>query len=146
MVLRIINKESQLYFMSYTGKITLSIKSQEFADITSQVKDMVSKSGIMSGTCNVFASGATCAVMVNENEPMLLHDIKEALERISPKDRIYSHSANAHSHIRAAILGCDKTIPVSEGELVLGTWQSIMVGNFDVSERDREITVTVVGE
>lgn len=144
--LRNINQKAQITLMLYAKTIKLTIKSQGFEDITSRVDDIIRNSGASSGLCNVFATGSTCAVMINENEPMLLQDINDVLERIAPNEEIYNHSENAHSHIRAALLGSSKCVPIAEGKMALGTWQKIMVGNFDTTEREREIIVTVVSE
>ena len=132
--------------MVYSETIKLRIKSQNFSEITSKVEDIVRNSEIKDGVCTVFAMGSTSAVLINENELMLLQDLKNFLEKITPKNEIYHHSENAPSHIRSAFMGNSQTIPIKEGKLILGTWQNIMVANFDVEDREREIVVTVLGE
>jgi secondary thiamine-phosphate synthase enzyme len=77
---------------------------------------------------------------------MLLQDIKNSLEKVASEREIYEHAENAHSHIRSAFVGNSQTIPIKDGELDLGAWQEVIVANFDVDDREREIIVTVVGE
>lgn len=132
--------------MIYTETIKVKIKSQGFSNITGRVEDIVRKSKIKNGICTIFAVGATGSIIINEDEPMLLEDIRNSLEIVSERDKIYHHAINAYSHIRSTLLGSSQTIPVKDGELVLGTWQDIMVVNFDTRERGREVVVTVVGD
>jgi len=132
--------------MNYTEILKLKIKSQEFFDITDRVESVIRKSEIQNGICNIFVLGSTSAVLLNENEPMLIHDLKESLEKLAPEEKIYNHVENAYSHIRAASIGSSQTFPVKDGEAVLGTWQSIMIANFDIEDREREIVVTIIGE
>ena len=132
--------------MVYTETIKVKVESQEFVDITSKVEDIVRNSKIKNGLCNIFAVGATAGLMINENEPMLIEDLKKVLEKIASSKGFYHHAANAHSHIKSIIVGNSQTLPVKNGKLVLGTWQQIMVFNFDISDRKREVAVTVIGE
>ena len=132
--------------MNYTEKIKLKIKSQCFCDITDKVESIIKRSEIQDGICTVFALGATSAVLLNENEPMLISDLKDSLEKIAPSEKIYHHAGNAYSHIRSVFIGNSQTIPVEDGKIVLGTWQSVSVVNFDVDDREREVVVTVIGE
>ena len=132
--------------MVYSETIKLKIKSQEFFDITEKVESVIKKSEIQNGICNIFAVGSTSAILVNENEPMIIQDLKDSLEGISPQEKFYHHAENAFSHIKASFIGSSQTIPVKDGEAVLGTWQSIMIINFDLDFREREIVVTVVGD
>ena len=132
--------------MIYTETIKLQVKSQGFSNITGKVQDIIKKSKIKNGICTVFAVGATGSIIVNEDEPMLLEDLRNSLEVVSESDKIYHHTGNAYSHIRSALLGSSQTIPVKDSELTLGTWQDIMVANFDTREREREIVVTIIGE
>lgn len=132
--------------MIYSETIKLRIKPQNLSDITNQIEEIVRRSEIKDGVCTIFALGSTSAILINENEPMLIQDIKDSLEKIAPKNEIYHHTENAYSHIKSAILGNSQSIPIKECKLLLGTWQSIMVANFDIDDREREISVTVVGE
>jgi len=131
--------------MAYTETIRVKVKSQGFFDITSKVDSIVRKSKVRDGLCTIFAVGATSALIINENEPMLIEDMKKTLEKIASSKGFYHHAANAYSHIRSAIFGNSQTIPIKDGELVLGTWQSIMIVNFDVSHRERKVVVTITG-
>jgi len=132
--------------MAYSETIKVKIKSQGFHDITGEVENIVRKTEIDDGICNIFAVGATGAILINENEPMLLEDLKRSLEKVSNSKEFYQHMENAYSHIRSSLIGNSHSIPVKEGRLMLGTWQSIMVVNFDTRTRDREVIVTIVGD
>jgi secondary thiamine-phosphate synthase enzyme len=132
--------------MVYTDTIKIKVKSQGFSDITSKVEDIVKDSEIEDGICTIFAVGATSSIIINEDDPMLLQDLKDSLEKIAPKEKIYHHSENAFSHLRSAFIGTNQTIPVKDGELILGTWQEIMVANFDTEDREREVVVTILGD
>jgi secondary thiamine-phosphate synthase enzyme len=131
--------------MAHSETIKLKMRSQSFSNITNQVEEIVRKSEVEDGICTVFGIGSTSAVLLNEDEPMLLQDLKNSLEKVAPEREIYQHTENAHSHIKSAFMGNSKTIPIKEGKLLLGTWQEIIVANFDVDNREREIVVTVVG-
>jgi secondary thiamine-phosphate synthase enzyme len=132
--------------MIYNETMKLKIKSQDFLDVTGKVEEIVKKSEIQNGICNIFAVGATSAVLINENEPMLNQDLKDSLEKVSPEDGIYHRAENAFSHLRSAFIGNSQSIPVSNGKIVLGTWQNISIANFDTDNREREVVVTVIGE
>ncbi|OGI12501.1 hypothetical protein A3K64_03290 [Candidatus Micrarchaeota archaeon RBG_16_36_9] len=132
--------------MTYSETIKIKVKSQEFYDITGKVESVVRQSEVEDGICNVFVAGSTGSVILNENEPMLLEDFKKFFEKISDSKDLHHHMENAYSHIRSALTGSSQTIPISDGKLMLGTWQSIMIVNFDTEEREREVIVTVVGD
>jgi secondary thiamine-phosphate synthase enzyme len=132
--------------MVYSETIKLKMKSQSFSDITNEVEEIVRNSEIQNGICTIFAVGSTSAILINEDDPMLIQDIKDSLEKVAPENEIYHHSENANSHIKSVFIGNSQTIPIKEGKILLGTWQSIMIANFDVDEREREIAVTLIGE
>jgi secondary thiamine-phosphate synthase enzyme len=132
--------------MIYTDSIKIKVKSQKFSNITGKVEDVLRKSKIENGVCLLFSVGSTSAIMINEDDPMLLEDFRKSLEKIAPENGIYQHSMNAHSHIRSMILGNSQSIPIKNGKMSLGTWQELFVVNFDTSDREREVVVTVVGE
>lgn len=120
-------------------------------DITADVMAAVGKSGIRDGIVLVFVAGSTAAITTLEFEPGLLDDLPEALERIAPAAGEYRHhlrwhDGNGHSHVKAALLGPGITVPLSAGELVLGTWQQIVFIEMDVRRRGREVHVQIVGE
>ena len=120
-------------------------KTQEMVDITAQVSEVVRRSGVASGLCLVYVPHATAAVAVNENaDPNVCQDILDSLGRMVPEgawrhDRVDN---NAAAHIKATILGPSETIPVREGALRLGTWQSVMLVELD-GPRDRTVIVEV---
>lgn len=132
--------------MIRTETIRVKVKSQEFFDITGKVETIVRNSEIENGICTIFAVGATGSIIINENEPMLLEDLRESLEKVASVKELYQHAENAYSHIRSTLFGNSQTIPFKNRELVLGTWQNIMVVNFDTRTREREVIVTIVGE
>lgn len=132
--------------MIYTDSIKLKVKSQKFSNITGDVDEMLRKSKIKNGICSLFSVGATSSIIINEDEPMLLEDLRKRLEKIAGENDIYQHAMNAHSHIRSAIMGSSQTVPIKNGKLALGTWQEIMVANFDTGDREREVVVTIIGE
>lgn len=132
--------------MVYSEIIKLKMKSQSFSDVTNKIEEIVRNSEIQNGICTIFAVGSTSAILINEDEPMLIQDIKDSLEKVAPENEIYHHSENANSHIKSVFIGNSQTIPIKEGKILLGTWQSVMIANFDVDEREREVVVTVIGE
>jgi len=120
-------------------------KIQEMVDITQQVADEVRRTGVKDGLCLVFVPHATAAVVINENaDPNVCQDILDAMGRLVPEgawrhDRIDN---NAAAHIKATILGPSETVQVRGGALRLGTWQSLMLVEFD-GPRDRTVIVEV---
>lgn len=123
----------------------------DIVDITSDVQEIVGKSGITNGMACVFCPGSTGALTTIEHEPGLLHDLPVAMERIAPKNAYYRHEetwhdGNGHSHIRASIIGPEITVPVADGILRLGTWQQIVFVECDVRERKRTLLVHVFGD
>ncbi|GIX47684.1 MAG: hypothetical protein KatS3mg131_1895 [Candidatus Tectimicrobiota bacterium] len=117
----------------------------QVVDITPLVEEAVKKSGVTDGLCAVYVAHTTAAVTVNENaDPNIGEDILEALERLIPEG-IWRHDQvddNAAAHIKAALLGPSETIPVRNGKLQLGTWQAVLLFEFD-GPRDRQLLVTL---
>jgi len=131
----------------YNETIRFSTRGEiEFVDLTSKVEEVVENSGIKNGIVHVFAPHATGIIILTENEPGLLNDIKNFLERTIPKIGSYRHPSNAHSHIRSMLLPPDKTFPLINGRIALGTWQSILFVETDVYPRQRTIIIQVLGE
>ena len=123
-------------------------KSTEFVDITGKIKDIVKSAGAREGMALVFTKHTTCAIAINENESRLVSDFDNMLEKLIPKDGAYGHDgvdSNANAHIRSMIIGPSETIPIIDGTLALGTWQSIFLGEFD-GPRDRNVYVQVLKE
>ena len=119
-------------------------------DVTDRVRQVVSASGIVDGTVHLFTPGATAGVTTIEFEPGCVADLKAALERVAPRDGHYDHNerwgdGNGFSHVRAALLGPSLSVPLSGGALVTGTWQQLVVVDFDNKSRKRRLVVTVSG-
>ena len=126
---------------------TFSTKGEiDFIDLTNRVQEAVRKSGVKNGLAHVFAPHATGIIVLIEYESGLLKDIKNALEKLIPKRALYQHPANAHSHLRSMFLCPDRTLPVVDGRVVLGTWQSLVFIETDVYPRRRTVIVQVMGE
>jgi secondary thiamine-phosphate synthase enzyme len=124
---------------------------RQMHDITGQVAQVVHDSKITTGVVQVFNVGSTGAIGVVEFEPGLEADIPEMLDRLIPPSREYGHElawhdGNGHSHQQATLLGPSVSIPIGNGELILGTWQQIFHLECDVRPRDRTLVVTVLGE
>jgi len=138
--------------MVVTKKIGFSTKGNcDLIDITRQVKQEVSGSGIDSGTVTVFVVGSTAGVSTIEFESGLLSDFQDMWERTIPRDIPYQHDrawgdGNGFSHVRASILGPSLTVPFTNKSLALGTWQQIVVVDFDNRPRSREIVLQIMGE
>jgi secondary thiamine-phosphate synthase enzyme len=118
----------------------------EFLDLTGKVQELVTKSGVKNGLVHVFAPHATGVLILTENEHGLLEDIKALLQKIVPKDGRYMHPSNAHAHLRSVLLPPDKTLPVVDGRVEFGTWQSLLFVETDVHPRRRTVVVQVLGE
>jgi len=135
-----------------TDALSLSTRGDtDVIDITPQVSALVRKHEFTHGQALIFVSGSTAGLTTIEYEPGLLKDIPAAFEKIAPKGAYYHHEetwhdGNGHSHVRAAMLGCSLTIPFKEGHLLLGTWQQVVLIDFDNRPRRREIVVQLTGE
>jgi secondary thiamine-phosphate synthase enzyme len=122
----------------------------DIIDITSRVEEAVEKSGVEDGICIVSCPGSTIGITTIENEPELLKDFKELMERLVPSDKRYHHDsvwgeANGFSHLRSSLIKPFLTVPVENGKLILGTWEQIIFVDFDNRPREREISVKVFG-
>ncbi len=121
-------------------------------NITEQVTRCLGEGTIRTGTVTVFAVGSTAGITTTEFEPGLAnHDLKAAFEKIAPEDGRYLHEEtwhddNGHSHVRAALVGPSLTVPFINGQMRLGTWQQIVLLDFDTRRRSRRIVVQVLGE
>lgn len=123
----------------------------EVLDITPRVEEIVGESSVRQGMVNVAGRGSTLAITTIEFEPGAVSDLKRALDQIAPATGHYAHNArwgdrNGYAHLRSALVGTTETFPVRSGALVLGTWQQIVLCDFDDRARTREITVTVYGD
>lgn len=117
-------------------------------DITKEVEEVLTNTKIKEGLLNVYSRHSTSGVVINENESGLVSDFQLALQKLVPQGAGYQHDRidnNADSHIRGFLLGASQTIPVENGKMMLGTWQSIFFVELD-GPRHRKVTVTVMGE
>lgn len=135
-----------------TDHIRISTRGEsEIRDLTDSVRSLVTRHGFQHGQALVFVSGSTAGITTIEYEPGLLRDVPELFERLAPRDAHYHHEdtwhdGNGHSHVRAALLGCSVTVPFADGELLLGTWQQIVLIDFDNRPRQRNVVVQLTGE
>lgn len=130
--------------------ITISTsKKQELIDITDKVTAIVKKSNVKDGLCNIFAMHATAAIIINENaDPNICLDLLDALDKLVDEG-VWRHDnidGNAASHIKSTILGPSETIPIKNGKLQLGTWQSPMFVELDGPRGNRKVVVQVIGD
>jgi secondary thiamine-phosphate synthase enzyme len=138
--------------VTYQDQIAITTKgSGDMHDLTERVASFVTSTGVQAGLVNIFNIGSTTAVGTIEFEPGLQRDLPSTLTRLIPPSRDYGHEqtwhdGNGHSHLQATLLGPSLTVPVSDGKLVLGTWQQIFHLECDVRGRQRTIVLTVVGE
>jgi secondary thiamine-phosphate synthase enzyme len=138
--------------MIHQEEITFSTLGHgDMHDITEQVNWIVKSSGVKMGIVHVFNVGSTGAIGAIEFEPGLQRDLPEILNKLIPPSRNYKHEqtwhdGNGHSHLQATWLGPALTVPVGNGEVILGTWQQIFHLECDVQPRQRKIVITVYGE
>ena len=134
-----------------TDSIELSTKGHtDIIDITPQVDTVLKNSGLSEGNLTIFVAGSTAGITSIEYEPGLLKDIPEAFEKFAPTGVIYHHDAtwgdgNGYAHVRAAMLGPSFNAPFKDGHLILGTWQQIVLIDFDNRPRNRTLVVQVFG-
>lgn len=122
----------------------------EIVDLTEGVQSVVRSSGRRTGAALVFGVGSTVAVTTMEFEPGGVRDVQALLDRLIPRDGDYDHNAlngdtNAHAHLRAALIGPSETVPIVDGQLGLGTWQQLVLVDFDDRPRQRTVSVTILG-
>lgn len=138
--------------MVVSKKITLhSTGNSDIIDITSHVTRAVADSNIQSGVITIFVCGSTAGVTTIEFEPGLVNDLQEMFEKLVPQSLDYKHNVrwedyNGHSHLRASLMGASLTVPFSQSKLMLGTWQQIVVVDFDTRPRSRELVLQIMGE
>ncbi len=134
----------------FTKELRFSTRGEiDLVDITAEVERVVEESGIENGHVLVFVPGATGAIVTIEHESGLLEDFKRTVRELIPRGRGYLHDRiddNAHSHLRATLLGASECFPVVDGKLIRGTWQQIFFVELDVRPRHRRVIVQVVGE
>jgi secondary thiamine-phosphate synthase enzyme len=118
----------------------------DFIDLSDKVQEEVSASGIRNGIVHIFAPHATGILILTENDDALIEDTKALLEELAPKDAGYQHPSNAHAHLRSMLLPPDKTLPIVNGQVTFGTWQSLFFVETDVYPRKRTVIIQVIGE
>jgi secondary thiamine-phosphate synthase enzyme len=135
-----------------TVRIELNTQGHcDVKDVTPTLRETLSKSGMREGQAMVFVAGSTAGVTTVEFEPGLVKDLNEFFQRIIPEGPDYHHHAtwgddNGSSHVRAALLKPSLTIPFVKGELLLGTWQQVVVIDFDTRARRRTVVFQLMGE
>jgi secondary thiamine-phosphate synthase enzyme len=134
----------------HCGMLRLSTRGDgDIVDLTEGVRRVVQQSEADRGVVTVFVTGSTAAVTTMEYEPGGVSDLQETLERLVPRAGAYrhnelNHDTNAHAHLRAALVGPSESIPFAGGELALGTWQQVVLMDFDDRPRERRVSVHVV--
>ena len=118
----------------------------EFIDLSDKIQEEVKAAGIKNGLVHVFAPHATGILILTENDDALLEDTKAFLKEIVPKNAPYQHPSNAHAHLRSMLLPPDKTLPIINGQVTFGTWQSLFFVETDVYPRKRTLIIQVMGE
>jgi len=123
----------------------------DIINITREVQEEVLQSGVQDGSIMLFISGSTAALTTIEFESGVVNDLKKAIDRIAPRDIPYEHDrrwgdGNGFSHVRASLLGPSLSIPLMEGRLFLGTWQQVVLLDFDNRPRSRRVTVQIMGK
>ena len=138
--------------MIKTASLSLTTRGNaDIHDITNEVAQIVSRSGLKDGTVTVFCPSSTSGLTTIEYETGALDDLRRLFDEIVSPQREYAHNArwgdgNGHSHVRAALLGASLTIPFVNTSLTLGTWQQIIYVDFDVRPRQRELVLQLIGE
>ena len=133
---------------------TIQVKTKgedDIIDITDQTSKGIEGSKMKNGVVTIFVSGSTAALTTIEYEPGLLSDFPKMLERVAPKNIDYGHEklwhdGNGHSHVRASLVGPSLTVPFCNGQMMLGTWQQIVLMELDTRSRDRSLVLQIIGK
>lgn len=135
---------------NFSKTLTLTTREKyQLIDLTASIEQIVSQSHVEEGLCLVHASHATAAIVCNENESGLVHDILAKVKEMFPSGAGYLHDRiddNASSHIASALIGASRTFPVESGRLVRGTWQNIFLLELDGPRTRRTVNVHIIGE
>ncbi len=138
--------------MIVTKHIKIKTKGEnDILDLTGKIDAKIKESKISAGIVTVFVVGSTGALTTIEYEPGLLKDFPDMLARIAPNDIDYEHEkrwhdGNGRSHVKASLIGPSLTVPISNGDLILGTWQQIVFVELDTRQREREIILQIIGD
>jgi secondary thiamine-phosphate synthase enzyme len=133
----------------YNGRLEFSTQGDgDVVDLTEGVERVIRSSGARDGLATVFVPGSTAAITTMEFEPGGVHDLRAALDHLVPREGDYEHNrlnhdTNSHAHIRAAIVGPSESVPIEDGRLATGTWQQLVLVDFDDRPRRRAVTVTI---
>jgi secondary thiamine-phosphate synthase enzyme len=133
-------------------KIILNTQGNpDLVDITGKIKESLKSSGLKKGNITVFVIGSTAAITTFEYEPGLIADVRGLYEKLIPENKHYAHDdtwgdANGFSHVRASLQGPSLVIPFDGGKLMLGTWQQVVLAEFDNHPRERQIALQIIGE
>jgi secondary thiamine-phosphate synthase enzyme len=134
----------------HTGELSLSTRGDaDMIDITDGVQRVVRTAGVSDGIASAFVRGSTAAITTMEHESGNVADLREVLERLVPQGGDYEHNrlnhdTNSHAHQRASIVGPSEAVPVANGRLALGTWQQLVLIDFDDRPRERTVVVQVI--
>jgi secondary thiamine-phosphate synthase enzyme len=135
----------------HTSEIRLSTRGDtDVVDLTGALRDAISASGVAEGHASAFVRGSTAAVTTMELEPGGVHDLRSLLDRLVPVEGDYEHNrlnhdSNSHAHQRASIIGSSELVPVLDGRPALGTWQQVVLLDFDDRPRERTVVIQVTG-
>lgn len=138
--------------MVVTREISLKTGGEcDTIDITQHIEKEISGSGISAGVVTIFVAGSTAGVTTTEFESGVLADLKDMWERIIPRTIDYAHNrrwgdGNGYSHVRASLLGASLNVPFRNSRLITGTWQQIVLVDFDNRPRSRKVVLQIVGE
>ena len=138
--------------MVVTKKISLQSKGQcDIIDITPQIEQQIAETEINSGTVTLFVAGSTAGVTTIEFEPGLISDFQNMWARNAPENIPYNHDrrwgdGNGYSHVRASLLGASLVVPFNDKRLTLGTWQQIVLVDFDNRPRSRQVILQIMGD
>ncbi|HEY1357341.1 MAG TPA: secondary thiamine-phosphate synthase enzyme YjbQ [Thermoleophilaceae bacterium] len=133
----------------HTGELRFSTEGDgDVVDLSEGIREIVRSSGVEDGTVSVFVPGSTAAITAMEYERGGVQDLRETLDRLVPREGDYAHNrlnadSNSHAHIRAAVVGPSETVPLHGGRLATGTWQQLVLVDFDDRPRERTVVVQV---
>jgi secondary thiamine-phosphate synthase enzyme len=134
----------------HSGRLRFSTRGDgDVIDLTEGVESVVRSAGVEHGIVSLFVPGSTAAVTTMEFERGGIHDLRAALDRLIPREGEYEHNrlnadTNSHAHVRAAIVGPSETVPIEDGRLKTGTWQQVVLVDFDDRPRERTVVVQVL--
>jgi secondary thiamine-phosphate synthase enzyme len=140
------------YVTAAVRELTVQTRGDgDVLNLTAQVSGLVAQSGVTSGMVVVAVVGSTAGITTIEFEPGLIEDLRKVFERIAPSGVAYAHDSrwgdgNGHAHVRASIIGPSITLPVVQGKVTVGTWQQVVLVDFDTRPRTRQVVVQVLGE